>query len=451
MSNKSNDRRTMGHAYKRIGIDGKPRYSAIYFDARGRRRSAGTFSSKRRADTAWQRAEAKVAEGRLGNPQRGKVDFRTYVSGTWLPNHQLEITTRQRYVYSIDKHLMPEFGAMRMIDILPAHVREWIVRMTDAGASPSTITDNKTILSAIFTTALNDQVIHIHPCRGVKTPTVPRKPRTIVTPEQFDTIYCTLPDDTSRLLIETAIESGLRWGELAELRARDIDTSSRMLTVSRAVVEVNAPHRTDENRFEVKQYPKDKEYRRLKLSAELVQKIQRHMVDRNIDRNGLLFPMAEDAPQTSLPPVVLETLARTEPNAAGRTYTHGTLTAYSLGRCRCAHCKNAYATYRAERRASGIDSPRGRRTVATDGHIPRRWFHQHIWRPATNAAGLDFNVRVHDLRHAHASWLLAGGADLQAVKERLGHGSLRTTEKYLHTLPDSDEAAINAFQRIRNR
>ncbi|HEY7007629.1 MAG TPA: tyrosine-type recombinase/integrase, partial [Jatrophihabitantaceae bacterium] len=44
-------------------------------------------------------------------------------------------------------------------------------------------------------------------------------------------------------------------------------------------------------------------------------------------------------------------------------------------------------------------------------------------------------VRFHDLRHAHASWLLAGGADIQTVKERLGHGSLRTTEKYLHTLP----------------
>jgi hypothetical protein len=38
-----------------------------------------------------------------------------------------------------------------------------------------------------------------------------------------------------------------------------------------------------------------------------------------------------------------------------------------------------------------------------------------------------------DLRHAHASWLLAGGADLQVVKQRLGHGSLRTTEKYLNT------------------
>jgi site-specific recombinase XerD len=60
-------------------------------------------------------------------------------------------------------------------------------------------------------------------------------------------------------------------------------------------------------------------------------------------------------------------------------------------------------------------------------------------------------VRVHDLRHAHASWLLAGGADLQVVKQRLGHGSLRTTERYLHTLPEADETALEALSKIRNR
>jgi hypothetical protein len=60
-------------------------------------------------------------------------------------------------------------------------------------------------------------------------------------------------------------------------------------------------------------------------------------------------------------------------------------------------------------------------------------------------------VRIHDLRHAHASWLLAGGADLQVVKERLGHGSIATTEKYLHALPEADETALAALSRIRGR
>lgn len=74
-----------------------------------------------------------------------------------------------------------------------------------------------------------------------------------------------------------------------------------------------------------------------------------------------------------------------------------------------------------------------------------------IWQPAVRAAGPGIRVRIHDLRHAHASWLLAGGADLEVVKERLGHGSIATTEKYLHTLPDADETALDALSRIRGR
>src|SRR3954452_14731403 len=38
-----------------------------------------------------------------------------------------------------------------------------------------------------------------------------------------------------------------------------------------------------------------------------------------------------------------------------------------------------------------------------------------------------FDVRVHDLRHAHASWLLAGGSDLKSVMDRRGHAQITTT------------------------
>jgi hypothetical protein len=166
----------MGHSYRREGINGKPRYAAIYHDARGVRRSAGTFATKREADRAWASAEADALLGHGRDPRRGKITFTAYVTGSWLPNHQLEHTTRQRYSYQIGKYLLPEFGAMRMSDIAPLHVREWITRLKPQDVSASTIADVKTVLSAIFTTALNDQVAAIHPCRGVKTLTVARKP-----------------------------------------------------------------------------------------------------------------------------------------------------------------------------------------------------------------------------------------------------------------------------------
>ena len=83
--------------------------------------------------------------------------------------------------------------------------------------------------------------------------------------------------------------------------------------------------------------------------------------------------------------------------------------------------------------------------------VSRNTFRTKIWLPALGRAGLDFHVRVHDLRHAHASWLLAGGADLKAVMERMGHSQLLTAQRYLHTLPEADEQALAAFERIRSR
>jgi site-specific recombinase XerD len=69
------------------------------------------------------------------------------------------------------------------------------------------------------------------------------------------------------------------------------------------------------------------------------------------------------------------------------------------------------------------------------GPVPlsRNTFRTRYWRPALNRADITYGVRMHDLRYAHASWLLAGGADLKTVMQRLGHAQIQTTQKYLHT------------------
>ena len=442
----------MGYLKERADRNGSPRYTACYLDPRGALRSAGTYSSKKAANKAWQRAETKLAEGRLNDPRRGKQTFRRYVTEEWLPNHVMEVTTREAYTYQIGKHILPWFGPMPMNQIMPAHVREWVTDLQAKNVSPASIQKVRFILSAIFTSALDD-VTFLHACKGVKTPTVPRKTLKIITPEQFDAIYAALPDPAMQLLVETDIETGLRWGELAEFRVRDLDPVTRILTVSRAVVQVDPKFHPSGQRFLVKQYPKDKENRRLKLSQQLNAKLAAHIAAKGFGEDDLLFtmrvPASPAARLRALPDPA--TLGFTKPNVAGRQYRHATMSGYNAGKCRCRHCKDAAAIYRASRRADGKDEPRQPRAVDTDGHVSRDWFRQKIWGPALKRAGMTFHVRAHDLRHAHASWLLAGGADLQMVKERLGHGSISTTERYLHTLPEADDDALDAFTRIRTR
>ena len=441
----------MGFSRKRAGRDGKPRYTAYYLDIRGHERSAGTFSNKKDANDAWKRAEGAVSAGKPGDPSRGKQTFETYVMGKWLPHHLLEPGVRKNYAGHVRNHLLPFFGPMKMRDIMPEHVREWVTYMKNKGASAQTIKYSKSsVLNAIFTTALMDDVVTIHPSHGVKTPPTPEKPRRIITPAQFDQLYQLLPDTDARLLVETDIESGLRWGELTEIRVRDLDFETGILTVSRAVVELTQDDHPDGGRFLVKEYPKDTEYRRFKLSRQITAKIQAYVTAKGLGSDDLIFSYQPPTqPATRRPDLgATPPPGMTAPNEKGRQYWHGTLTAYNAAKCRCDHCRSAYADYRAKRRAGGKDNPRTPRARDTDGHIPADWFRIQVWDPARKAAGLD-GVRIHDMRHAHASWLLAGGADLQVVKERLGHASIATTEKYLHTLPDADETALEALTKIR--
>jgi integrase len=51
-------------------------------------------------------------------------------------------------------------------------------------------------------------------------------------------------------------------------------------------------------------------------------------------------------------------------------------------------------------------------------------------------------IRFHDLRHSHASHLLAKGVHPKVVQEQLGHSSITITmDRYSHVIPSMDEEA----------
>ncbi|MFL6241136.1 MAG: tyrosine-type recombinase/integrase [Actinomycetes bacterium] len=81
--------------------------------------------------------------------------------------------------------------------------------------------------------------------------------------------------------------------------------------------------------------------------------------------------------------------------------------------------------------------------------LSRNNFRTKYWVPAIKAAKIEHTVTFHNLRAAHASWLLAGGADIIVVQERLGHRRIETTQQYTGTLPDAGERALAAFRKIR--
>jgi integrase len=82
--------------------------------------------------------------------------------------------------------------------------------------------------------------------------------------------------------------------------------------------------------------------------------------------------------------------------------------------------------------------------------LSRNNFRTKYWHPAVQKANLEHGVTFHNLRAAHASWLLAGGADIVVVQERLGHRRITTTQQYTGSLRDAGDRALAALRKIRN-
>ena len=70
----------------------------------------------------------------------------------------------------------------------------------------------------------------------------------------------------------------------------------------------------------------------------------------------------------------------------------------------------------------------------------------YSWDTARRQAGLD-DVRVHDLRHSFASFLVNNGRSLYEVQRILGHTQIKTTQRYAHLDQNSLLSAVNEIIR----
>ena len=209
------------------------RWRAVWTEAGKERKRSFTVKDAAQAHLTW--IEHNQRSGTYVSQDRGWVFIRDLLP-EWLAGQvHLKASTLQATRSDVGFSILPYWGGKILADIRRADVQLWVAQM---GKAPTTV---ETIYGR-FRTFLNWCVqegrIVTSPAKGVKLPRHSQRPHTYLKPAQVTLLASSIRPHYSGFIWALAL-TGLRFGELTELRYGDIDRRRNRATISRAVAWVN--------------------------------------------------------------------------------------------------------------------------------------------------------------------------------------------------------------------
>ena len=268
-------------------------------------RAPATFDTKQDALQWLSTVRADLVRG-AWLPSDSAVTFRTYAA-TWLEHRTLKPRTRTHYRDLLDSHILPTLGDLQIRKISPAVVREWHART--ALNTPTVRAHAYMLLKTICATAVADDLLPANPCRIRGAGQAKRVSKT--EPATLDEITMLVENmpERYRVMVLLAAWCGLRFGELTELRGKDIDKTG-VIRVRRAVAWVDSQP--------VIGKPKsDAGTRDVAIPPHLMPAVRAHILAVGAGRDGLLFPAATDR-ASHMRPATLYKVFYPAREAAGR-------------------------------------------------------------------------------------------------------------------------------------
>ena len=303
-------------------------------------------------------------------------------------------TTYAFYERTIERLLIPEFGHLKLKDIKPIHIQNFIKKLSETTAevknkdveehtlSSSTISRYMTCLKSIFKYAMKLDLISVNPTdmQKISMPKIVQPKVEIFTKQEAqEMLDCLLKEDLQfQVMVQLAIITGARRGELVGLKFSDIDFANNKITIERAAIKLKGKPITTKA-------PKDYEVRTISVNAYCIQLIKLLQEEKERDKNRLGDLWIGD--------------------------------------------DWVFTQWNGE-----IMNPQ----------TPTKQFSKFLQRHNLK------HRKFHCLRHTSATLLLYGGLNIKQVQGRLGHGDIETTNRYLHFILDADEEAVNIFDNMFN-
>lgn len=153
----------------------------------------------------------------------------------------LSPTTTARYGQVLRTYLLPEFGTTPITEMTREVCRRYFARLTREGKAPGTVRKVHTVLSAVLSEAVELELLPANPCTRMRgLPAHQHQEPVFLNAEQVRTLAEAMPDHY-RVLVYTAAYTGLRAGELAGLRRKDVDLLRGVVHVRQALKAVDPP------------------------------------------------------------------------------------------------------------------------------------------------------------------------------------------------------------------
>lgn len=274
------------------------RYQATYVGPDQVRHAAPeTFAAKIDAE-GWLAGERRLIEREEWAPpaerakrkalaQRANSETLRGYTLTWLEESvsqgRLRPLTVLDYRRSLELHILPTLGDLRLVELTRGAVRSWHdVALADT--PPRARSKAYALLRTVMNAAVHDELIPASPVQirgaGVARRTHEIEPASV---EELDAIVSAMPDRLKPMIL-LATWCALRYGEIAELRRKDVNLTARQVRITRSVSFVPGGTKVGP--------PKTKAgSRRVAIPPHLVPVLEAHLaVHVAHEPNALLFP-----------------------------------------------------------------------------------------------------------------------------------------------------------------
>ena len=213
------------------------RKSGIY---RGRFYYKGETYTKDNADLKKLVQEMEDLRYEVKHGLKGKGDNITLDTwfDIWLNTHKkrtIKESTQVRYDDFYRRYIKKQIGKQRVADFNPIILERLLQNMADDDYSTKTIRDVYNILNAMFKYAVHNRILTFNPCAGVEVPKTKTKQIRVLTVKEQREVLEHAKERIHENLIQVALGTGMRGGEVCGLTWQDINLEEQCLTIKRSI------------------------------------------------------------------------------------------------------------------------------------------------------------------------------------------------------------------------